>query len=322
MIVQSRSEGNEVFVMWFLYFLSLILVWINYHYQVSQINLYQFSFLFIANSLAKIINTIFLIINAILINIIFTNKDRRLYGYYPMFVYLLVHNKWWLFENINYYLVSDFIILISLYFIRPQETKKKLNLLIFYFAAFFGAGFLIGINFFYSFIVPVFIFNVFLLSDWKSWGIFLLGLLMPLYFFVTISLFVEHDAMLFLKILIHHSFYKLGQFSLKDFSFAGELQWANIGIAIVLILLMLSGLQEFKDANFYSTKDRRIAIFFFFLMFFSLINFSLIYFFYHQHAFSVIALPYAYYLGGFLNKTSIQSRYFILFLIEILTVFL
>lgn len=318
---ESRNEISET-GLWILYVLSLLVVWLNVHFNLSKIYIYQSEFLFVPANVARAVNLIFLVLNALLIRRIFTVRDRNILGVFPMFVYLLFHNKWWLFDTINNYLISDFFILVSLYAIGSRETKHKINIFVFYLAGFFGAGFLSGINFVYSFIIPVFIFNLFLLSDWKSWIIFILGFLMPIYFFVTINWLSDNNPFLYLEILLQHSFYRLGTFSLKEFSFTEEWKWVNTSIVVSIVLLFLSGLQELRDVGFYSGRERRIALFFFFLMFFSLINYFLIYFVYSKNALSVIALPYAYYLGHLLNKVTGKLKYFILFLIFLLTVFL
>ncbi|MCX7729180.1 MAG: hypothetical protein N2203_06900 [Bacteroidia bacterium] len=322
MIYQRKTNDFPLAALLLLYLLSLVLVWLNQKLQLNKAEYFQHNFFSINIFAAKIINAVFLLINGFLINQIFSRKERHISGLYAVFIYLLVHNKWWLFENLNNYLISDFFILIALFFIRPKEVKKKMNLIVFYLSILFGIEFLAGIHILYSLIIPTFLFAIFLSIDWKSWLIFILGFLTPVYFFITVSWLLDKNPVLFLKAVFEYNSFRLNTFSLGEFSFTGELQWINIGIVILVFLAFLSGLKELQHVNYYSTSDRRLALFFFLLMFFSLINYFLIYVFYHQHAFSIIALPYAYYVGNLLNKTNQRVRYLILFLLFVLTVFL
>lgn len=322
--MKYSTKLNEFNVSFFIlfYVIALLLVVLNTYFHFNDTGFYQYSFFFIHPLVSKFINLFFLVCNLFLVKTIFTNKDRAISGFFPMFIYGLIHIKWWILENINYYLISDFFILIVLYSIPSRDSKKNINLLVFYLASLFGVGFLIGINFVYSFVIPILLFNLFLLSDWKSWIVFLLGFFMPLYFYITVALLNNYNPFLFLRILVDNSFYNLNHWSLSDFSLSRELEWINIGIFIILSLLVIANVKEWQDVNFYSTKGRRISLFFFFLMLFSLVNYFLIYVLYHKHAFSVIALSYAYYIGNLLNKTSYRTRYFILFLVFVITVFL
>lgn len=322
MVSIRKSESISIGILLSLYVLSLLLVGINYYFQIVEINIYQNAFFYLNKYVSLFINIVFLIVNSILINRVFTQRDRNIHGIYAAFIYLLVNNKIWFFNSINNYLVSDFFILISIYLINPQEVKKRLDLLVFYIACFFGLGFLSGIHLVYSFIIPILIFNLFLSAHWKTRVIFILGFLVPVYFFTTISLLTDKNPFLYLRILWDNSSYHLNQFSVSDFTVLRMGQWLNISILINLGLILLAGLKEWNDVYFYSTRERRIAMFFFLLMFFSLINYTLIYLFYHQHSFSVLSLPYAYYLGNLINKVSLKVKYFILFLLFILTVFL
>ncbi|GAB4201022.1 MAG: hypothetical protein Fur0023_04980 [Bacteroidia bacterium] len=322
--MKSYAKSNEipVSILVFLYLLSVGLVWINRHFHLSDTELYQHSFLSINIIVAKIINAVLVIANAIFIRKIFTRRNRNISGSYGMFVYLLINNKWWIFETINNYLISDLFILIPLYLIAHQEKKKKINLMVFYLSALFGVGFLSGIHIIYSFFIPIFIFTLFLSWDWKSWIIFLLGFLCPIYFFVTIVWLTDKLPLLFLKALVEHNSYPLHSFSSDIFSYLIKLPVTNTGISIIIILAFLSGLKELNSVYYYSATERRIALFFFLLMLFSFINYALIYVFYRKHTFAVIALPYSYYIGNLLNKSSFKIRYIVLFLIFLLTSFL
>lgn len=322
--MKSYTKSNEipVSIAVFLYLLSIGLAWMNTHLHLNDTELYQNKFLNINAVVAKIINLIFVIFNAIFIQKVLTHKNRHISGSYGMFVYLLINNKWWAFESINTYLINDLLILVSLYLLARQEKKKKINLIIFYLSIFFGIGFLSGIHIVYSFFIPVFIFILFLSWDWKTGIIFLLGFLCPIYFLVSITWLYDKLPLLFLRSLIEYNLYPFHSFSQNGFSSLTKLPITNIGITIITILAFLSGLKEFNNAYYYSNTERRKAVFFFLLMFLSFINYALIYVLYKKHAFTVIALPYSYYVGNLLNKSNAKVQYVVLFLLFLLTSFL
>lgn len=321
-MVSNRKSDVPLSLLIFIYLLSVLVIYFNQTFKWHSTTNYTFNFFSINIYVAKSLNIIFLLVNIFFIRTIFTNRDRKISGDITSFVYALIHNKIWFLNTLNNYLISDFFILLILYILNPKDQKQKINLLIFYLACFFGLGFLSGINIFYSFFIPIVLFNLFLITDMKSWIIFFLGFLLPVYFFVSISWLLDYDPLLYLQIILENSLYKLSQFTFTDFKFSGEFQWINFGVIVLIGLIFIAGLKEWSEVNFYSTNERRMALFFFLLMFFSLVNYLLIHIFYHQQALSVIALPFAYYLGNLLNKMYSKTRYFILLLLFILTVFL
>jgi len=322
-MVSSRKLDFPSSVFIFVYLLSVLIIYFNQHFKWHTANYHTYSFFSINDYIAKSINIIFLLFNTFFIKTIFTNKDRNILGDFHSFVYVLVHNKVWFLNAINNYLINDFFILLTLYILNPKDQKQKMNLLIFYLACFFGLGFLIGINFVYSFLVPLFLFNLFLISDIKSWVIFFLGYLLPIYFFVSISWLLDYEPLLYLQVILENSFYNLSQFSFANFKFLVDFQWLkSFGVIILIVLIFITWLKEWTEVNFYSNFERRMALFFFIFMFVSLINYLLIHVFYHQQALSVIALPFAYHLGKLLNKINLRTKYFVIFLLFALTVFL
>ncbi len=322
MVSKKSTDSIPVFVLWVVYLLSLVLLFFNKQVQLNPIKHYEVSFFSVNEYVAKGLNLIFLIINFFLIGRVLENKDRQVSGVLIAFVYLLFQNNIWLLKHINNYLISDFFILVSLLLINPQEVKQRLDIFVFYLAIVFSIGFLSGINFIYTFVIPILIFNLFLVSGWRTWVIFLLGFILPVYFLVTISLYFDRESALYFQILAEYSFYKFSSFPNVSIELLKEMQWMNVGILLIIFLVFIAGLREWQDVYFYSTRDRRIALLFFFLMFFSLGNYLLIYWVYQQYAPSVIALPYAYYVGKFLNKVSRKAKYFLLFILLILTSFM
>ncbi len=322
MKLYTKPNEIPVFTLIFLYLLSIGLVWLNTYLHLSDTELYQNEFLNTNSIIAKIINLIFVVLNVIFIRKILTQKNRYVSGSYAVLVYLLINNKWWVFENINTHLINNLLILVSLYLLTRQEKKTKINLMIFYLSIFFGVGFLSGIHILYSFFTPVFMFILFLSWDWKTWIILLLGFLCPIYFLVSITWLYNESPLFFLKALIEYNSYPFRSFSQNIFSSLTELPITNIGITIITVLALLSGLKELNDVYHYSNTERRIAVFFFLLMLLSFTNYVLIYVFYRKHAFTVIALPYSYYVGNLLNKSNVKVRYIVLFLLFLLTSFL
>lgn len=320
MMFFRKSESISLFTMSVLYVLSIVLSYVNLSLHLNSIDYYKFNLFPIYPYWAKVINVLFLVVNVFFISKIFTNKDRDIAGEIVGFVYLLMHNKIWFDNHLNPYLISDFSILISLYFIVPKDTKQRINIVVFYLSLVFGIFFLFGLNLVYAFIIPMFLFILFLKFDWKSWIIFLLGFLLPVYFYVTVYLLLNKNPWLYLGILVNYSIGKM--FQIQDILMVFQQSLTNIAILFVLIVLFVSGLKEWSDVSFYSSKDRRVALFFFFLMFFSLFNYFYIYITYHQYSYSVIALPYSYYVGRYLNKISGKLRYFLMIVILILVSFL
>ena len=316
----KKSESIPVFTIGALYVLSVVLSYVNLSLHFNSIDYYKFSLFPVRPYWAKVINVLFLVVNVFFISTIFTNKDRGVWGEVVGFVYLLMHNKIWFDNHLNPYLISDFSILLSLFFIVLKESKQRINIVVFYLSLVFGIFFLFGLNLVYAFIIPIFLFTLFLRFDWKSWIIFLMGFLLPVYFYVTIYLLINKNPWLYLSILFNYSLGKM--FQIQDILGAFQQPLTNIAILLVLVVLFISGLKEWSEASFYSTKDRRVALFFFFLMFFSLLNYFYIYITYHQYSYSVIALPYSYYVGRYLNKVSGKLRYFLIFVILILVSFL
>lgn len=322
MVSKKATDSIPVFVLWFIYLLSLILLFFNKQVQLNPIKYYEASFFSVNEYVAKVLNLIFLIINFFLIGRVFENKDRHVSGILIAFVYLIFQNNIWLLNHINNYLISDFFILVSLLLINPQEVKRRLDIFVFYLAIVFSIGFLSGINFIYTFIIPILIFNLFLVSVWRTWVIFLLGFILPVYFLITIHWYFDREIALYFQILAERSFYKFSSFSNLSIEPLKEMQWMNVGLLLIIFLAFIAGLREWQDVYFYSTRERRIALLFFFLMFFSWGNYLLIYWVYQQYAPSVIALPYAYYVGKFLNKVPYKAKYFLLFMLLILTSFM
>lgn len=320
----SRKQTKDISVagLVLMYFLSVGIIFFNQHFQILDEGYATFSLLAISKFWAIFINLIFLGTNSFFTGKILTNRDRNINGNIPAFLYLLLHNKVWFLHTLNNYLVSDFFILSSLLFINPRETKQRLNILVFYLAVLFSMGFLIGIHIAYAFIIPVVIFNIFLVSDWRTWVIFLLGFSLPVYLYLTVSWLFDKDPFLYLDVLIKHSVYSVkGLADLKH----GEInkwQWADVSIVIILGLLIVSGIREWMDMPSYSARGRQMALFFFLLMFFSLIHYGLIHYWYKRYALSVIALPFSYYVGQLINKVSLKFGYFVLFLWFVLTSFL
>ncbi len=319
---KRKWKGISVFFLLFIYLLSLGAVILMQTMKEGEVRQYDDSFFLLVAYGAVFLNGILLFCNALLIQNIFTNRDKGIFGVVHAFVYLLLNNKVWFFDGISHYLLGDFFILISFYFIQPQETKKSINMLVFYLAAFLGGGFLIGINIFYALIVPVLILNIFLVADWKTWVIFMLGFLIPVYFYVSIGWLLEGHPLDYLRDVLAHSFDGWQSLSISDFSMTVRWRWGDLGIVLIVALSVLAGMKEAGDVYHYSSKERRWAVVFFLLMLVSFVNYILMYIFYDRCIVSVIALPFAYYVGNFINKVYSTMRYFILFLLFVLTVFL
>ncbi|GIV26249.1 MAG: hypothetical protein KatS3mg027_0063 [Bacteroidia bacterium] len=322
MSVRTQRFSVSIGVWILLYFISLLIVYFNYSLHLTPISFHDVSFFSVNSYVAKGINFLIVVSNFTLISKIFHNRDRGIAGMNMGWVYLMMQNKIWFMQNVNQYLVNDFIILAVLLFINPQEIKKRLNIFVFYLAMFFSIGFLLGVHFMYTFIIPILIFNFFLISDWKSWVIFILGFLLPIYFFITIASLLNIDFSLYFQSLLEYTMYKVMTFRMSNFEVLTQLHWTEGSVLLLTIgLVFISGLKEWQDVNFYSTRERKLALLFFFLMFFSLINYLFIFLIYHQYAPHVIALPFAYYISHFINKVENKLGYFILFILVILTSF-
>lgn len=323
-MIRKKSEPIPIFILGIVYLLSVIFLIAGK--DISSI--YEMGILFsVSQSVAKIFNIFFLLLNSILIHKIFTKRDISASAI--IFVYLFVHNKIWFLNSVSSYLISDFIILITLLILYSQTEKINFNIIVFYLSVLFGVEFLLGVNLFYALIIPVLLFNIFLLFDWRTWIIFISGFLFPTYLFISINWLADNDVSAHIQNVsgnafpliyeIFHSSWK-NMFSEENVSF--YFRWESLNFFLILVLSVLSGIKEASEVYYYSLKERRIGLFFFFLLFFSLINCFFTYSFYHQYNFSVISLPFAYYVGNFLIKTSAIARYFVLFLLFVLVSFL
>ncbi len=320
---RKKSDSVPVFVLGLIYLLSVSFLFFNKNNYDS--NTYEsMSLFFFANShFAIAFNVSFLLLNTMLIHRLFIKRDRLTSERIMVFIYFLFHTQIWFNSYVDSYLINDFFILISLFLINPHEEKRRTDLLIFYLFVFFSIGFLLGINLFYAFIIPGLLFNLLLLFGWRSWVISIFGFLFPVYLFITISWLLDYDPFLYLQINISHSLYQFSKIQWADIfskqSVQGYFQWKSLNIILVFILLIISSMKQASSMYYYSSVERRINLFFFFLMFFSLINYLLVYSFYQKYNFSLISLSFAYYIGSFLNKSSTVVKYFILFLVFVLS---
>lgn len=322
MSVQTQRFSVSIRIWVLLYFISVLIVYLNSSFGLTSIRFYDVGFFSVNSHIAEGINFLLVVSNFVLISKIFHNRERGISGIMIGMVYLMMENKIWWMQNLNHSLINDFFVLLALLFINPQEIKQHLNLLIFYLAIFFSIGFLIGVHFIYSFIIPILFFNFFLITDWKSWIVFILGYLLPIYLLLAISSLLNIDISLYIQSLIEYFMYKINALQLNNFEKLVQLQWTEGSVLILTIgLVFISGVKEWQESYFYSTRERRLALLFFFLMFFSFINFLLIFLIYHQYAPHVIALPFAYYVGHWITKVENKLGYFILFVLVVLTSF-
>lgn len=317
-----KPENIPFFVLFILYITSVLFIVFNKVFRLAEDDYYQIHIFSIPQVWARGLNIIFLIANLVLIYQIFNQRERETSGTLMGFVYALMHNKIWFWNNVHQYLINDFLILIFLFFIYFREVKTHINILILYLGMFFGSEFLLGINMFYTILIPIVICSLFLMHNWKSWIIFVIGFLLPIYFLISISWLIDANSLPYLATIINQSLYTLHQWSPSRLIFVGKMQWMGLGILLNVCLLLISGLKELNDASYYSSMSRKIALFFFFLILFSFAHYLLIYLFYHQYAPSLIALAFAYYVGNYIYKAGPRLKYFILFLLFVLTSFL
>ena len=321
MYSQEQTKAISVAGLMLIYLLSVGLLFFNPHFQILNRAYDTFSLLTINKFWALFINLIFLGSNSFFISKIFTKRGRDVAeGNILAFVYLLIHNKIWFLNTLNHYLVRDFFILFFLFFIYPREVKQRL--LVFYLSILFSTGFLIGIHMVYTFIIPVIIIEIFLISDWKIWIVFLLGFSLPIYLYITVFWLFDKDPFLYLNVLIKHSMYPIKVLAdIKDSGVNGW-RWTDVSVVFTLSLLLVSGIREWIYVHTYPVRDRQLALFFFLLMALSLVHYGLVYYWYKPYALPVMALPFSYYVGKLINKISLSFRYLVLFLLIILTSFL
>lgn len=321
-MTRKKSEPIPIILLGFLYLLSVLFFVLSNDVKNVHIASILNS---IPQNIAKGLNIGLLLLNTSLLRNIF--KKRDVSANIMAFVYLLLYNKIWFLNAVSTYLISDGVILFCLFVMIKQREGMNINLYVvtFYLSMLFSVEFLLGVNWVYAVIIPGLLLSIFIIPDWRLLVVFMVGILFPIYLFISIHWLITTRMPAYLQELIHNNIQPWKQ--LNHIQWTREfidtfLHWKTSNLLIVFSLSLMSGLKEATSIYYYALKQRLMALFFFFLMFFSLINYLFKYGLHQQYDFSIIALPFAYYIGQFLMKTSSIVQYFVLFLLFVSVSFL
>lgn len=308
----SKKNSVSVPLLVFIYsFFVLMGYYENRYDDCSGSNLIFFNYLKCNGWCSMMFNGFFLLLNIFLIYQKFNIKNRRNEGVWNVFIYALLYSKIWFCSNYNLLLTLDAAILIFLLLLNKEYLNINQHILALYTGIIFGWIALSGLNAIIAFLESFLFILIYIKPSWKYILIFIIGFLLPVYFLISINWLMGIEPFYYIHLMVKN-FYSV-QWWKWDFDSHSGFIYTHI--LILLFLFFYSFFTEFRIMHYFTSKERKDALYFFITMLLFFLVYISNYFNFGVHLLYVLALPMAYYIGNLLCRVNNKIKYFILLIV-------